>query len=238
MGNGQSDGFEAARAAMVEEIAREVHATRDLIGKDRLDPRVIDALRRVPRHLFVAPERQAAAYANRPLPIGQRQTISQPYIVAVMTDCAAVEPGTKVLEIGTGSGYQAALLAELGGRVTTIERIPELAAAAAARLRQLGHEAVQVETADGSLGWAANAPYEAILVTAAAPTRVPQALLDQLAPGGRLVIPIERSGFSARFLGLLSDQELVLFRRAPAGGLSEQVLLPVAFVPLIASEPE
>lgn len=237
MGESQPDGFEAARAAMVAEIEHEVHATRDLIGIDQLDPRVVAALKRVPRHLFVAPERQAGAYINRPLPIGQRQTISQPYIVAVMTHFAAVEPGSLVLEVGTGSGYQAALLAELGGRVTSIERIPELAQRAAARLCQLGYERVRVETGDGSLGWAEAGPYDAIVVTAAAKRQVPEPLLDQLAPGGRLIAPIERSGFSARFLGLLSDQELVLFRRSAEGAISEQVLLPVAFVPLIAGGP-
>lgn len=233
MGSSQSDGFELARAAMVEEILREVRATRDLLGRDGLDARVVAALRRVPRHLFLPPGGQAAAYDNRPLPIGWRQTISQPYIVAVMTDCAAVEAGSRVLEVGTGSGYQAALLAELGGRVTTIERIPELASQARERLSRLGYDLVQVRTGDGGRGWPECAPYDAILVTAAAKA-VPQALLDQLAPGGRLIAPIESSGFSQRFLGLRAAQELILFHRAPDGEVSRRVLLPVAFVPLIA----
>ncbi len=232
--SGGPDSFEAARAAMVEEIAREVRATRDLLGKDRLDERVIAALGRVPRHAFVSPEHRAFAYENRPLPIGQRQTISQPYIVAVMTDFAAVEEGSRILEVGTGCGYQAALLAELGGQVTTIERIPELAARAADLLRRLGYHQVQVETGDGSRGWPANAPYDAILVTAAAPNRVPQALLEQLAPGGRLIIPLDCSGFTPGFLSLRAEQELVLVQRAADGQISQRVLLPVAFVPLIA----
>ena len=234
MGIGEPDSFEAARSAMVDEIVQEVRATRDLLGRDALDARVIAALRKVPRHAFVGPDHESLAYANRPLPIGQRQTISQPYIVAVMTEFAAIEPGTRVLEVGTGSGYQAALVAELGGRVTTIERIPALAARAAAHLRALGYQQVQVETGDGALGWPARAPYDAILVTAAAPKQVPQALLDQLAPGGRLIIPVDHGGFVSRTFGLLSEQELVLIERAADGRITERGLLPVAFVPLIA----
>lgn len=234
MGRSEPDSFEAARSAMVDEIVREVRATRDLLGRDALDARVIAALRKVPRHAFVGSDREPWAYANQPLPIGQRQTISQPYIVAVMTDFAAVEPGTRVLEVGTGSGYQAALLAELGGRVVTIERIPELAARATEQLRALGYLQVQVETGDGVLGWPAKAPYDAILVTAAAAKRVPPALLDQLAPGGRLIIPIDHGSFASRAFGLLSQQELVLVERALDGRVTERGLLPVAFVPLIA----
>lgn len=188
------------------------------------DRRVLEAMRRVPRHLFVPPEYRDAAYSDGPLPIGHGQTISQPYIVAYMTALLHLKGDEKVLEIGTGSGYQAAVLAHLAREVHTVERIPALAERAAALLRRLGLTNVTVHQGDGSLGLPAFAPYDAILVTAAAP-RVPPSLLDQLADGGRLVIPVGSHGL----------QHLERWRRV-GDALRRQILDPVAFVPLIGEE--
>jgi protein-L-isoaspartate(D-aspartate) O-methyltransferase len=227
-----------ARAALVSQIAVEVTETRNWLGKSELDPRVMAALRKVLRHAFVSPERRVAAYENRPLPIGHGQTISQPYIVAIMSDMAALEPGQKVLEVGTGCGYQTAVLAELGARVFSIEVVPELAREAAQRLARLGYATVHVRAGDGALGWPEEAPFDAIVVTAAAFQRAPPALIDQLAPGGRLVIPIERAPAAARFLGLAGDQDLMLLSKDAEGRVSERSMLPVAFVPLIEGRSE
>ncbi len=231
LGN-DKDPTAAARAAMVAEVELEVVETARWLGKDKLDPAVIAALTCVPRHLFVPEQDRAFAYENRPLPIGHRQTISQPYIVALMTDLAGLGSGDRVLEVGTGCGYQAAILAELAERVYTIETVPELAAAAAERLAALGYDNIEVRHGDGAQGWPEAAPFDAILVTAAAQRRIPPALIDQLAPGGRLVIPLERSagGFSwARG----HDQELLLVVKDEAGKIEEKSVIPVAFVPLI-----
>lgn len=161
-----------------------------LEGRGIRDARVLEALRRVPRHLFVPESSRRSAYDDTPLPIGQGQTISQPYMVALMTEALHPRPGARVLEVGTGSGYQAAVLAELGCEVHTVECIPELAEGARRRLRSLGYEGVHVHPADGSLGWSAQAPYAAVLVTAGGP-RVPEPLREQLAGnGGVLVIPV------------------------------------------------
>lgn len=153
------------------------------------DPRVIEAMRKVPRHLFVDEALQEQAYSDHPLPIGDKQTISQPYIVALMTESLELKGNEKVLEIGTGSGYQAAVLAELAGRVFSVERYPALAYKANQVLQKLGYKNVIVRVADGTIGWAEEAPFDGIVVTAGAP-QVPQPLVDQLAEGGRLVVPV------------------------------------------------
>ncbi len=228
----------AARKAMVEEIAVEVTGTRKWLGKDCLDRRVMAAMEKVARHLFISeasrPEAdRKSAYANRPQPIGHGQTISQPYIVAVMTDMAAPGPNDRVLEIGTGCGYQTAVLAELAARVYTVEVVPELARPAAERLRRLGYTNVETRIGDGARGWPEHAPYDAIVVTAAAWRRIPPALLDQLAPGGRLVVPVDRSRSAARTPFTDQEQDLLLVTKDEKGRTSERKMLPVAFVPLV-----
>lgn len=185
------------------------------------EPRVLAALRTVPRHLFVPAERADDAYADRALSIGHGATISQPYVVAVMTEQAGVRPGERVLEVGTGSGYQAALLAELGAEVYTIEIVEPLARQAEANLRRAGHPRIHVRAGDGYSGWPEAAPFDAILVTAAAP-RVPEPLLDQLAPGGRLVIPVDVED---------GGQELQVHERTPEG-ITVRRVLGVRFVPM------
>ena len=212
-----------ARAEMVREIESEVRLTRHHLGKDALDPRVVAAMGAVPRHAFVTAEYAESAYVNAPLPIGGGQTISQPYIVAVMTDMIAPQPGHTILEVGTGCGYQSAVLAALVARVYSIEFIPELGRAAAARLAELGYDNVEVRIGDGREGWPEHAPYDGILVTAAG-RRVPKALVDQLRPGGRMAIPVG---------GRLMGQDLLLVEKDATGGVREQVVLPVAFVPLV-----
>jgi protein-L-isoaspartate(D-aspartate) O-methyltransferase len=183
------------------------------------DPAVLAAMRRVPRHLFVPPALRDQAYRDGPLLIGSGQTISQPYIVALMTELIRPQPGMKVLEVGTGSGYQAAILAECVREVYTIEILPELGQRAAALLRELGYENVRTRIGDGFDGWPEQAPFDGIVVTAA-PEEIPQPLLDQLAPGGRLVIPVGRGA-----------QDLVLVTRTPQG-LERRTVTPVRFVPM------
>jgi protein-L-isoaspartate(D-aspartate) O-methyltransferase len=185
------------------------------------DERVLEAMYRVPRHEFVPPAYVRAAYEDRPLPIGQSETISQPYIVAAMSAAAGVQPGDKALEVGAGSGYQAAILAYLGAKVCTMERNPQLADAARERLARLGFAGIEVICGDGSKGWPAAAPYAIILVTAAAPV-VPQPLLDQLALEGRMVIPV----------GDLHHQDLLLLYKH-TNQVTTRVLDPCQFVPLI-----
>lgn len=196
--------------------------TWQLKARDITDPRVLAAMEKVPRHKFVAAFLAPLAYLDQPLPIGSGQTISQPYIVALMTQWAQVRPGDKVLEVGTGSGYQAAVLAELTERVFTVELLPELAESAHRRLQELGYGAVRVRCGDGYLGWPEEAPFDAILVTAAAP-EVPPALKEQLKEGGRLVIPV---GPAHRV------QHLLRLRRS-GEELREEERLPVRFVPLV-----
>ncbi len=222
-----------ARAALVAVIETEVAETSYFLGKETLDPRVVAAMARVPRHRFVPEANQGAAYENRPQPIGHGQTISQPYMVAVMTDLVAPGPDDKVLEIGTGCGYQTAILAELAAAVYSIEVVAALAGPAGERLKGLGYHEVKVRTGDGALGWPEHAPYEAIVVTAAAWHRVPPALTEQLAPGGRLVIPVDRSRAAARYPFASQDQELLLITKDLSGRLSERAVLPVSFVPLV-----
>jgi len=210
------------KAQMLRDIENEVLYTRTLIGRDALAPRVMAAMAEVPRHLFVPEEDREAAYINGPLPIGWGQTISQPYIVALMTDLLGCGPGDRVLEIGTGSGYQAAVLSRLVGQVYTMEILSPLAAAATERLARLGYDNVQVRLGDGRQGWPEEAPFDGILVTAAAP-KVPKALVDQLRPGARLVIPVGQP---------YSHQELLTLDKAEDGALTLTEVLGVAFVPL------
>jgi len=190
------------------------------------DPLVLDAMRVVPRERFVAAYLAAFAYDDGPLPIGKGQTISQPYIVAAMAEAVRIKPGERVLEIGTGSGYGAAVLSRIAGEVYTVERIGELAETARGRLAALGYDNVHLREGDGSLGWPEHAPYEAILVTAGGP-RVPKALLHQMAVGGRLVMPV---GPAPR------SQGLVRVTRTDAHEYEHENLESVAFVPLIGAE--
>jgi protein-L-isoaspartate(D-aspartate) O-methyltransferase len=192
--------------------------TEQIEARGVRDPRVLEAMRKVPRHEFVPREQRPYAYADHPLPIGHQQTISQPYIVAAMTELAQVRPGARVLEIGTGSGYQAAVLAELGAEVYSIEIVEPLARSAAATLERLGYR-VQVRAGDGYQGWPEHAPFEAIVVTAA-PPRIPEPLKQQLAEGGRLVIPV----------GDFYQELVVLTRRG--GELERRSVFPVRFVPM------
>jgi len=221
------DAMLAERRAMVETIVREVGWSKIGDGSPELDPRVLEALVRVPRERFVSSDLRAEAYDNRPLPIGHDQTISQPLIVAVMTHLLHLEPDARVLEVGTGSGYQCAILAELAALVLTIEVVAELAADARARLEALGYRNIEFHLGDGAAGWPAAAPYDAILV-AAAGRSVPPALLEQLKPGGRLVIPIGTDAFS---------QDLVLVEKDRDGRTHRRALFPVAFVPLRSAPP-
>jgi protein-L-isoaspartate(D-aspartate) O-methyltransferase len=184
------------------------------------DPRILQAIRNVPRHRFVPPQAIPLAYADQPLPIGAGQTISQPYIVALMTELARPQPADRALDVGSGSGYQAAVLAELVREVHGIEIVETLAEQAATRLRELGYHNVVLRHGNGYQGWPEHAPYQVILV-AAAPEQVPQPLIDQLAPGGRLVIPVGRY-----------HQELRLIEKQSDGSLLESVHAAVAFVPM------
>lgn len=210
---------------LLEEIREEVRDTKWLTGRAALDARVLDALRQVPRQEFVPPPLRYDAYANYPLPIGCGQTISQPYIVALMTDL--IRPGRDdvVLEVGTGSGYQAAVLSRLVKQVYSLEIVEELAADASERLRRLGYDNVEVRAGDGRQGWPEHAPYDAIVVTAAA-LEVPSALLEQLKPGGTLVIPVGAQH---------AAQDLFVIERRKDGRFEKRHVLPVAFVPLTGS---
>jgi len=204
--------FEAARREMVE---------RQIRQRGIRSSRVLDAISSVPRHLFVPPHLLANAYRDEPLPIGEGQTISQPFMVAAMAEALSLEGSERVLEVGAGSGYQAALLSLLAREVIAVESQPNLAAAARERLAQLGYSNVRIVEGDGSLGWPSDAPYEAILVTAAAPA-IPPPLIEQLAEGGRLVIPV----------GSVKDQEL-LSVTIIGGKATQQSLFACRFVPLL-----
>jgi protein-L-isoaspartate(D-aspartate) O-methyltransferase len=220
------DAYEDRRNDMISDVEKMAADTREYIGTDRLDTRVIDALRKVPRHEFVPDLYKAYAYENRPLPIGEDQTISQPYIVALMTHLAQVSRDSIVLEVGTGSGYQAAILAELVNQVYTIEIIESLGHNAKRVLSDLGYDNVTVRIGDGYNGWAEHAPFDAIIVTAA-PETVPQPLIEQLKPGGRLVIPV---GAQTR------TQSLRVLVKNRTGEVEERDVLPVGFVPLTREE--
>lgn len=209
----QANGMDwaAARAQMVDEQIR---------ARGVADERVLAAMRKVPRHLFVPPEHQRRAYDDTPLPIGFDQTISQPYIVAYMSEVLELEPEHRVLEIGTGSGYQAAVLAVLAREVYSIEIIRELGESAAAALKRLGYANVVTRIGDGYQGWPEHAPFDGIMVTAA-PDHIPPALIEQLKPGGRLVIPV----------GDLV-QDLMVVEKKPDGTTTSTAVVPVRFVPL------
>lgn len=212
-----SDPYAARRDEMVD---------RQIAARDVTDPLVLAAMRRVPRHVFVPDAEQDAAYEDRPLRIGEGQTISQPYIVAHMTEALLLRGGERVLEIGTGSGYAAAVLAEIAADVISVERLARLAAGARATLARAGYGRVQVVVGDGTLGWPEAAPYDAIVVAAGGPS-VPASLREQLTPGGRLVLPVGAE---------LHGQSLMRITRAHDGADREEELSLVSFVPLIGAE--
>jgi len=215
--------FAAQRARLVEEVEATYAETRTETGLAALSPRVRAALGRVERHRLVPLDQRALAYRNHPLPIGHGQTISQPYIVALSADLIAPQPGHVVLEVGTGSGYQAAILAEIVKQVYTIEIVEPLGRSAEAKLKEMGYANIEVRIGDGYLGWPEKAPFDGIVVTAAAP-RVPQALIDQLKPGGRMVIPVGERW---------EVQQLLLVTKRADGTTERRNVLPVRFVPLV-----
>lgn len=196
-----------------------------LIPRNISDKTVLGAFRKVPRHEFVPQVLRQSAYNDYPLPIGEGQTISQPYMVALMTECLKLKGGQKVLEVGTGSGYQAAILGELAGEIYSVERFKGLVDKASKVLRELGYRNIHIKTGDGTLGWSEFAPYDAIVVTAGAPG-IPESLVKQLKEGGRLVIPVDRGGFG---------QILVLVERAGRTTKMSDICA-CAFVPLIGKE--
>ncbi len=214
----QTDDYQIRRQRMVDQQLR-------LRGIEA--QAVLAAMAKVPRHRFVPPPLTRQAYEDRPLPIGYGQTISQPFIVAYMSEAARITPGAKVLEIGTGSGYQAAVLAEIAAEVYTVEIVPELARQAERTLRELGYRNVRVRSGDGYQGWPQHAPFDAIVVTAA-PERIPQPLIDQLAVHGRLIVPVGTQS---------EDQRMTVLTRTP-GGIIEQKTFPVRFVPLTREKPK
>lgn len=214
---------DAAREQLLEEIAAEVRETASWTGRAAISPRVMAALARVPRHAFVPASDHPYAYINRPLSIGHGQTISQPYIVAIMTDLLDIDEDDRVLEIGCGSGYQAAVLAEMAGEVYSVEVVPELAEEARMRLARLNYTNVHIRVGDGYAGWPDRAPFDAIIVTSAPPS-IPEALVAQLKFGGRLVIPVGSAG---------DTQTLYRCERTSGGQLECADKLPVAFVPMV-----
>ena len=217
-----ADPHATARAQLLADIERDLRDTAAATGHTRLAPAVRRAIGSVPRHRFVPPQVADRAYANRPLPIGHGQTISQPFVVALMTQLIEPKPTDRVLEVGTGSGYQAAVLAELVHHVYTIEIVRPLGERAAAVLRELGYANVEVRIGDGYLGWPEAAPFDVIVVTAA-PDQMPRPLVEQLAPGGRLIAPVGPQG---------GPQDLLLMRKDRDGQTVTRKLLPVQFVPL------
>ena len=213
----------SSRQRMIQDIESEVAFTRHMIGRNHLDPGVMEAMREVPREEFVPPELRYAAFENGPLPIGHGQTISQPYIVALMTDLLKLDTGCRVLEIGTGSGYQTAILSCLCEMVYTVEVLPELSDAAKRMFDKLGYDNIRLRVANGYEGWPEHAPYDGIMVTAAA-TYIPPALTEQLKPGGRLVIPVGRP---------YRHQELMLVEKDSQGEIHSRDIIGVAFVPMV-----
>jgi protein-L-isoaspartate(D-aspartate) O-methyltransferase len=220
------DDRAADRARMVETIEQLARSLGGSTGHAKLDARVLDALRTVPRHEFVPAEAAHLAYADRPLDIGFRQSISQPFVVALMTHLLQVQPGDRVLEIGTGSGYQAAVLSVLAREVYSVEIVAELGNRAAQTLSRLGYANVATRVGDGYQGWADHAPYDKIIVTAA-PDHIPSALVAQLKPGGRLVIPVGSTDPGVRV------QDLLLIEKAADGSTTSTSVIPVRFVPLV-----
>jgi len=215
----KEDPYQPARLRMVrEDIARDGWLGRTGVR----DERVIEAMQTVPRHRFVPAELVSRAYADAPLPIGYGQTISQPYIVAYMTEMLRVGPGHTVLEVGTGSGYQAAVLSAVVQEVYSIEIVPELGTAAAQRLKELGYKNVHARVGDGYYGWKEHAPYDAIIVTAAA-SHIPPPLIEQLKPGGRMAIPVGPP---------MQVQYLMLVEKRKDGTVTQRNVMPVRFVPL------
>lgn len=212
---------ERERRALFDEIAAEAAATERWTGLAAFDPPVMKAMARVPRQEFVPPDEISYAWLNVPLPIGHRQTISQPFIVALMTNLLQPKPDDVILEVGTGSGYQAAVLSALVRNIYSVELEPELARDAADRLERLGYDNVTVRAGDGAEGWPEHAPFDGIIVTAGAPD-VPPALIEQLRVGGRMVIPVN-AGVA---------QILIVIRKTEDGGIEKSDVLPVTFVPL------
>ena len=213
---------------LLDEIESEFRSTGRMTGKKSLDPKVKKALSNVPRDKFVPKDLTDLAFYNGPLAIGYGQTISQPYIVALMTDLLELEAEHTVLEIGTGSGYQAAILSQLCKQVYSLEYVPELAEIAKARLQKLGYDNVEIKAGNGYDGWPVHAPYDGIIVTAAA-THIPEALIEQLKPGGRLVIPVGQP---------YSHQRLELAEKTEDGELEIKEILGVAFVPFLGEHEE
>ena len=222
MGAAADDRFAVQRKLMVDDIVRITTLTRYETGIAALSDRVLAAMGRVPRHRFVPDDQESSAYHDRPLAIGSGQTISQPFIVALMTELMATKPGDRVLEIGTGSGYQAAILSELAASVYTIEIIESLGRTAAARFERLGYRNIQAKIGDGYQGWPEHAPFDSIVVTAAA-RDVPAPLVEQLRPGGRLVIPVGSQH---------GAQTLFLIEKRADGTTQQRPILGVRFVPL------
>lgn len=210
-----------AECAATQQNARLAMVKEQIEARGVTDPKVLHAMRKTPRHLFVPKDLEALAYEDRPLPIGEGQTISQPYIVALMTELLELQPTHRVLEIGTGSGYQAAILAQLAKDVYSIEIVPELAKQAEAVLHSQGYRNIHIRVADGYRGWPEEAPFDRIILTAAPPV-IPPELLRQLRPEGRLVAP---EG--------IGNQDLVVLERPKSGPIRRKVIIPVAFVPMV-----
>lgn len=213
--------LEAERRALLKEIAVEAEMTAESTGLHEFDPRIMDVMSRIPRQDFVPSHERPYAWLNQPLPIGHRQTISQPFIVALMTNLLQPRPDHMVFEVGTGSGYQAAVLSELVKAVYSVELDPDLAKDAADRLQRLGYDNVSVRAGDGAAGWPDYAPFDGIIVTAAA-EKIPPALVEQLKRGGRMVIPVNAA----------VGQELLVLHKTKEGEVETKSVLPVSFVPL------
>jgi len=216
------DNFEPQRRRLLDEIANDAVQTANYTGRGFFSSKVMTALGKVDRRRFVPDDLVNSAYGNYPLPIGKGQTISQPYIVALMTDLLDLNVGDRVLEVGTGSGYQAAVLAELVSQVYSVEVVETLGSQARAKLQDLGYKNISLKIDDGCLGWPEYAPYDAIIVTAA-PEKIPEALSQQLKPGGKMIIPLGQA---------YAAQELMLAEKHVDGSLITREVLPVRFVPL------
>jgi len=215
------DPFAVLRDQMVQVIAIYAHYSGDKIGREAFAPEVMAAMRTIPRHEFVPVELRAYAYADGPLPIGYEKTISQPYMVALMTELAEIADGVTMLEVGTGLGYHAAIMAALGAKVYSVEIVDELASQAKQNLKRLGFGGIELRTGDGSHGWAAHAPYDRIMVCAA-PELIPPSLIAQLKPGGKMVVPA----------GMADSQQLMLVEKDTNARLKSREIIPVRFSPL------